>query len=201
MIRYATMIFSMTKAAKFALIAGPLALGGYGVARNIGKLDNVYGPGFDWQLAHFLGLAGFLLFVPLVLGLRTLLPSGTVREVAIGATLLGLATSIVQFGADIVEAFMAADKEELRSLQHRFSGLPGVQPAIYDFGPLFFFVGIVVVAVLATKAGRLPWWSPVVLFLGVLLPLLNLDLMPLAGLMMLVALLPLRRTFRQVSAG
>ncbi|MFI0791620.1 hypothetical protein ACH4OY_02800 [Micromonospora rubida] len=187
----------MTKTARFALIAGPLALGGYGVARNIGKLDNVYGPGFDWQLAHFLGLAGFLLFVPLVLGLRTLLPAGTVREVAVGATLLGLATSMVQFGVDIVQAFMAADKEELRSLQHDFSGLPGVRPAIYDVGPLFFFVGIVVVAVLAARAGRLPWWSPVVLFVGVLLPLVSLDLMPLAGLLMLVALLPLRRPFRQ----
>ncbi|NBE82746.1 hypothetical protein [Micromonospora rubida] len=191
----------MTKVAKFALIAGPLALGGYGVARNIGKLDNVYGPGFDWQLAHFLGLAGFLLFVPLALGLRTLLPAGAVREVAVGATLLGLSASIVQFGTDIVQAFMAADKEELRSLQHDFSGLPGVRPAIYDFGPLFFFVGIVVVAVLAAKAGRMPWWSPVVLFVGVLLSLVKLDLMPLGGLLMLVALLPLRRPFRQVSAG
>ncbi|GIG87913.1 hypothetical protein Pen02_28490 [Plantactinospora endophytica] len=174
---------------------------GYGVVRYVGRLDDVYGPGLDWQLAHFLGLAGFLLFVPLVLGLRTLLPGGVVRESAVGATLVGLATCVVQFGVDIVQAFVATDREELRSLQHEFSGLPGVRAAIYDVGPLFFFVGIVLVAVLAARAGRLPWWSPVVLLVGVLLPSVDLDLMPFGGLLMLLALLPLRRPFRQVSAG
>lgn len=194
------MIVGMTRAATFALVAGPLALSGYGVARTIGRLDDVYGPGFDWQLAHVLGLAGFLLFVPLVLGLRALVPAGAVRDVAVGATLLGLAASVVQFGADIVLAFMAADKEELRSLQQDFAALPGVRPAIYDVGPLFFFAGIVVVAALAARAGRLPWWSPVALLVAVLLPPVNLDLMPLAGLLMLVALLPLWQPIRQVSA-
>jgi hypothetical protein len=195
------MIIDMTKAMRFAPIAGPLALGGYGVVRNLGKLDNVYGPGFDWQLAHFLGLAGFLLFVPLVLALRTLLPAGAVREVVVGATLLGLAASVVQFGADIVQAFMAADREELRRLQHDFTGLPGVRAAFYDVGPLFFFVGIVVLAVLAARAGRLPWWSPVVLLVGVLLPPISLDLMPPAALLMVLAMLPLTRRSRQPAAA
>ncbi|SBV25106.1 hypothetical protein GA0070620_0575 [Micromonospora krabiensis] len=195
------MIFDMTRAAKVALIAGPLALSGYGVARLIGRLDDAYGPGLDWQVAHVLGLAGFLLFVPLVLALRTLTRSGPVRELAIGATLLGLAATVIQFGADIVLAAMAADKEELRDLQGDFSALPGLRPVVYDVGPLLFFVGIVVVAVLAARARRLPWWSPVVLLVAVLLPPVNLDLMPLAGLLMLVALLPGRNRSRKMPVG
>ncbi|MFC3499514.1 hypothetical protein ACFOOK_00670 [Micromonospora krabiensis] len=191
----------MTRAAKVALIAGPLALSGYGVARLIGRLDDAYGPGLDWQVAHVLGLAGFLLFVPLVLALRTLTRSGPVRELAIGATLLGLAATVIQFGADIVLAAMAADKEELRDLQGDFSALPGLRPVVYDVGPLLFFVGIVVVAVLAARARRLPWWSPVVLLVAVLLPPVNLDLMPLAGLLMLVALLPGRNRSRKMPVG
>jgi hypothetical protein len=193
------MLMDMTKAVRFALIAGPLALGGYGVVRNIGKLDDVYGPGFDWQLAHLLGLAGFILFVPLVLGLRILLADGAVREVVVGATLLGLAACVVQFGADIVQALMATDKGELQILQRDFTSLPGVQAAVYDVGPLFFFLGIVVIAVLAARAGQLPWWSPAVLLAAVLLPVVSLNLMPLAGLLMMVAMLPLTRRSRRLA--
>ncbi|WP_328471955.1 DUF4386 family protein [Actinoplanes sp. NBC_00393] len=183
----------MRATTKIALYAAPLALTGYGVVRNVGKLDDVYGPGFDWQLAHFLGLAGFVLFVPLVLGLRAMLPAGAVREVATGAALFGLVTSMVQFAVDIVQGFLAADKAELRSRQHDFSDLPGVQAVIYDFGPLFFFVGLVLMGVLAARARLLPWWSPALLLMAVLLPIVSLDLMPLTGVLTLVALLPLTR--------
>jgi len=191
------MILDMTTTLRWTLLAAPLALVGYGTARIIGRLDDTYGPGLDWQLAHLFGLAGFVLFVPLVLGMRALLRGGPVRELAVGATLLGLAACVVQFAADMVEAFMAADSDELRSLQQDFSDLPGVQLAIYDVGPLFFFVGFVAVAVLAVRAGRLPWWSPVVLLLAFLLPVVgSLNLLPLTGLLMLAALLPLWRSLR-----
>ncbi|MEU4424699.1 DUF4386 family protein [Actinoplanes sp. NPDC024001] len=190
----------MTKATRFALFAAPLAMTGYGVVRYVGRLDDAYGPGFDWQLAHVLGLAGFVLFVPVVLGLRRMLPAGPWREVAAGAALFGLATSMVQFAVDIVQAFRAADKAELQSLQNDFTELPGVQAVIYDFGPLFFFVGLVTLAALAVRAGRLPWWSPVVLLIGVLLPLVTLDLMPVTGVLTLAALLPLTREARREAA-
>src|SRR5436190_1455287 len=99
------MIMGMTTT-RFALIAAPLAMTGYGITRYIGKLDDSYGPGLDWQVAHFIGLAG-----------------------------------------------------------------------------------------------RAPWWSPVALLVGVLLAPVNLDLMPLTGLLMLVALLPIRRQLRRAQAG
>jgi len=125
----------MTKIAKLALLAAPAAMIGYGVARYLGRLDGTYGPGFDWQLAHFLGLAGFILFVPLVLGLRTLLPTGPAREVVIGATVLGLVACVVQFTVDIVQGFAATNREELRTLQHELAEVPGEQVPGAHEGP------------------------------------------------------------------
>ncbi|GAA0450765.1 hypothetical protein Aca07nite_55010 [Actinoplanes capillaceus] len=177
----------MTRA---ALLLGPLAMTAYGITRIIGRLDDQYGPGADWQLAHLFGLAGMLLFIPIIRHLRAHTRPGPLRETVTAATLLGLAASIIQFSADITQAAIAADRTELRSLQHGFTDLPGVQLAIYDIGPQLFFIGIVILAALTEP---LPWWSPVLLLTAVLLAAVDLNLLPLTGLLMLAALHPLTR--------
>lgn len=173
-----------------ALLAAPLAMTAYGIARIIGRLDGHYGPGPDWQIAHLLGLAGMILFVPVILGLRRQL--GTGRNLVTGITLIGLATTVVQFGADMLLALAATDRDDLRRLQQDFAALPAVQPTVYDVGPLLFFLGIVAMATMAAISHRLPWWSPATMLVAVLLPVADLNLMPLTGLLMLAALLPLR---------
>ncbi|SDS93036.1 hypothetical protein [Actinoplanes derwentensis] len=175
---------------RIALLAAPLAMTAYGVTRIIGRLDGHYGPGFDWQLAHLFGLAGMLLFIPIILALRPLMRTG--RTLLTGITLLGLATTIVQFSADMILGLAAADRDELKTLQHGFSDIPGVRLAFYDVGPILFFLGIVAIAALTAAAGNLPWWSPAIMLVAVLLPLVDLNLMPLTGLLMLAALHPLR---------
>jgi hypothetical protein len=172
-----------------ALLAAPLAMTAYGVARIIGRLDGHYGPGPDWQIAHLLGLAGMILFVPVVLHLRRHLVTG--RNLVTGITLFGLATTVIQFSADMILAVAATDRDDLRRLQHAFAELPGVQPTVYDIGPMLFFIGIVTMAALAARARHLPWWSPATMLAAVLLPVADLNLMPLTGLLMLAALLPL----------
>ncbi|GAA4974223.1 hypothetical protein [Actinoplanes utahensis] len=177
---------------RIALIAAPLAMTAYGLTRIIGRLDGHYGPGLDWQLAHLFGLAGMLLFVPVVFALRTRI--GTGRNLITGITLAGLAATIVQFSADMILALAATDRADLRTRQHEFADLPGVQPAVYDIGPLLFFIGIVALAALATRARHLPWWSPAMMLLAVALPPVDLNLMPLTGILMLIALHPLHDT-------
>lgn len=177
----------MTRA---ALLLGPLAMTAYGITRIIGKLDDRYGPGPDWQLAHLFGLAGMLLFIPIIRHLRAHTRPGPLRETVTTATLLGLATSIVQFTADITTAALADDRADMTRLQHDFTDLPGIQLAIYDIGPQLFFIGIVILAAL-TKT--LPWWSPVLLLTAVLLAAADLNLLPITGLLMLAALHPLTR--------
>ncbi|MEV0899517.1 hypothetical protein [Actinoplanes sp. NPDC049802] len=182
----------MTRA---ALILGPLAVAAYGITRIIGKLDDQYGPGLDWQLAHLFGLAGMLLFIPVTLHLRAHARPGPLRETTTAVTLLGLAASTVQFTADMITAAIADDRADMSRLQQGFSDLPGIQLAVYDLGPQLFFIGIVIFAALATRTGRLPWWSPALLLAAVLLSAADLNLLPVTGALMLVALaIPQNRT-------
>ena len=172
------------------LIAAPMLIATYGVLRLLGRADGQYGPGLDWQLAHLAGLAGMVLFAPAVLTLGRLLPRTPWRAVAVGVTLVGLACAVVQFGADIVEGLMAADKAELKALSHQFTSVPGVTPAFYAVGPQLFFVGLLALTVLLAAAKRVPWRTPVLTLIAVTLPPLTLDLLPLTGLLLLAALWP-----------
>ncbi|MFI6170325.1 hypothetical protein ACIBCN_26325 [Nocardia sp. NPDC051052] len=174
------------------LISAPLFFSGYGVIRLFGLADGRYGPGVDWQAAHIVGLIGMVLFIPAVLGLQRLLPQGNWRTGTVIVTLVGLAASIVQFGADIAFAAMAEDKADMSRLSHEFSAIPGVRPAFYEVGPPLFFLGLIVLTVLLARAGRLPWWSPVVLAVSTMMPMLTLDLIPLAGIGIVASVVALR---------
>ncbi|SCF08907.1 hypothetical protein GA0070612_3697 [Micromonospora chokoriensis] len=96
------------KRAALLLIAGPVGLAAYRLVRLWGRSDGVYGPGFDWQAAHLVALAGML----------------------------------------------AARR-------------------------------------------RLPWWSVPLLLGGIVLPVVTLDLLPIAGLCILAALAPALPALRQ----
>ncbi len=90
---------------KFAgagLLALPLCFTAYGVIRLVGRMDGRYGPGLDWQAGHPVNLVGLLLFVPALLGLRRAVPGtrARLRDAAIVVTLLGVATTTVQFVVD-----------------------------------------------------------------------------------------------------
>ncbi|MEU8074818.1 hypothetical protein AB0B31_05160 [Catellatospora citrea] len=190
----------MKKPAAIALIAAPLLLAAYGLVRLVGKSDGVYGPGLDWQAAHLLALAGVILFVPAVLHLGSLLPRGPWRSGTVAVTLIGAVASMVQFGADIVFALRADDKAGMQALSGEFGDIPGVDLVVYQVGPQLFFVGLLVLTILAARARRLPWWSPVVLLVGIVAPPVSLDLLPLSGLLILAALWPAARAAASTAA-
>ncbi|MEV6555813.1 hypothetical protein AB0M22_08865 [Nocardia sp. NPDC051756] len=176
------------------LFSAPLFFSGYGVIRLFGLADGHYGPGIDWQAAHIVGLIGMVLFVPAVLGLERLLPHSKWGMGTVIVTLTGLAATIVQFGADVVFAAMAADRADMSRLSREFSAVPGVRLAFYEVGPPLFFLGLIVLTVLLVRAGRLPWWSPVVMAVSTMAPMLTLDVIPLAGVGILASLVGLRRS-------
>ncbi|MEH1164350.1 hypothetical protein V6V47_03060 [Micromonospora sp. CPCC 205539] len=186
----------MKRAAVF-VIAGPVGVAAYGLARLWGRSDGVYGPGFDWQVAHLLGLAGMVCFVPAVLALARLLPSSPWRTGVVAVTLVGLAATMVQFGADIVEGLMAADRPEMSALAADFKDVPGVEAVVYDVVPPLFFLGLLGLAGMLAARRRLPWWSVGLLLVGIVLPTATLDLLPVGGLCMLVALAPVLPALRQ----
>jgi hypothetical protein len=183
--------------ARLAVAAAPLCMLAYGVIRLIGRMDGTYGPGADWQAAHLANLAGLILFVFMVFGIRRLLRAGPGRGAVTIVALVGAAASIVQFVADIVEGLLAADKAEMRELIH---ALPGVDLAFYQVGPQLLYVGMIALTAMLAHERKLPWWSVAVVLVSSLLPLMTLDLIPLSAAGYLVALIPLwRRLERPVS--
>ncbi|MEU4551954.1 hypothetical protein [Micromonospora violae] len=185
------------KRAALYVIAGPVGIGAYGLIRLWGKSDGVYGPGFDWQAAHLVALAGMVCFVPGVLALSRLLPRGPWRTGVVAVTLVGLAATVVQFGADIVEGLLADDRAEMSRLGADFKDVPGVAVAFYDVVPQLFFVGLLVLAGMLAARRRLPWWSVPLLLVGIVLPAVTLDLLPVGGLCMALALAPALPLLRQ----
>ncbi|MEU5964144.1 hypothetical protein ABZ777_23315 [Micromonospora parva] len=179
----------MKRAALF-VIAGPVGIATYGLVRLWGRSDGVYGPGLDWQAAHLVALAGMVCFVPGVLALSHLLPRSAWRTGVVAGTLVGLVATMVQFGADIVEGLLADDRAEMSRLGASFKDIPGVEVAFYDVVPQLFFLGLLVLAGMLAARRRLPWWSVPVLLAGIVLPAVNLDLLPIGGLCMALALAP-----------
>ncbi|MET7817660.1 hypothetical protein [Micromonospora zamorensis] len=179
----------MKRAALF-VIAGPVGIAAYGLVRLWGRSDGVYGPGLDWQAAHLVGLAGMVCFVPAVLALAGLLPRSPWRTGVVALTMVGLAATMVQFGADIVEGLLAADRAEMSALGADFKDIPGVEVAFYDVVPQFFFLGLVVLAGMLVARRRLPWWSVPLLVVGIVAPAVTLNLLPVGGLCILAALAP-----------
>ncbi|KAB1948763.1 hypothetical protein F8271_01995 [Micromonospora sp. ALFpr18c] len=178
------------KHAALSVVAGPVGIVAYGLVRLWGRSDDVYGPGLDWQAAHLAGLAGMVFFVPAVVALSRLLPAGRWRTGVVAVTLVGLAATMVQFGADMVEGLLAADRAEMSALSRDFKDIPGVEMAVYDVVPQLFFVGLLVLTGMLAARRRLPWWSVPLLLVGIVLPAVTLDLLAVGGLLMLAALAP-----------
>ncbi|MFI6905738.1 hypothetical protein ACIBKY_31050 [Nonomuraea sp. NPDC050394] len=181
------------KIARLSVLGAPLLLCAYGGISLLGLADGRYGPGPDWQIAHALGIAGMGLFACLALGIRLLLAPGLAREMAVGATLIGATTSIVQFAADMVYGVLADDRAGMNALSRQVRALPGVDLVFYQVGPQLLFAGMIVLTFILAVKGTLPWWSPALVLAGSLLPLVTLGLIPVSALCYLIAFLPLRR--------
>jgi len=181
---------------KFAgagLLALPLCFAAYGAIRLVGRSDGHYGPGLDWTSGHVVNLVGLLLFVPALVALRRALPPGRGRDAAIAVTFVGVVTSAVQFAVDVVAGLVAVDKAGMNEVTGRFMDVPGVRPVFYVVGPPLLHVGLLALTVMFVRAGVLAWWSPALVLVGSALTIVSLDLVPVAGACLLVALAPLAR--------
>lgn len=170
---------------RVALVAAPACLFGYGVLRIAGRLHDPYGPGPWWQAAHLAAIAGTVLFVPAVSGLRRLLPPGPLRGSIVAVTMVGLVASVVQYAVDVVSSVGAADHAALSARTQAFQSLPGANLAIYQVGPPLLYVGLVAIAGLLAANGRLRWWQAALVLVGALLPVASLDLLPVAAVLLL----------------
>ncbi|TMR22562.1 hypothetical protein ETD86_11260 [Nonomuraea turkmeniaca] len=176
-----------------SFVLAPFLVLVYGLVHILDGLDGTYGPGLAWTAGHLAFLAALALFVPLILELAR---RSTHRRAAAGVAvfaLIGVAAGAVQFGIDVVVGFLAADRAEMGTLFDRVQEVPGVMPAVYTVVPAFFYVGLVVLVVMQAVAGRIGWWSPALVALGVGVVVASKDLLTLSALINLAGLAPLGR--------
>ncbi|MFG2043897.1 hypothetical protein [Dactylosporangium sp. NPDC048998] len=186
--------------AKASFLAAPALMAGYGVVR---LTDSEHGPGFVWTFGHLLMLAGLVMFGWVFAGLRRAVPGRTAK--AFGAIgFVGLGAVIVQICVDIVVGFMSSDAATKDHNFERFQEIPGVLPVVYTVVPLFFYVGLLALTTLGAvvRPRSLPWWTPVLILVGTAVAGVNLDYIPEAGVLYLIAFLPLvLRTTRTAPVG
>ena len=175
---------------KLTYLLAPLLLFGYGVVRLLDGLDGTHGPGPAWTIGHLLFLASLVGFGLVALDLRQRLGTRLALVTLIG-TLYGLFAFVHVVALDLAVGFGAADRAEMDLRYDRYRSI--ADSVLDPFSPLFP-VGITVLLILLVVARRAPWWSPVLALAGFLAIVANLDLLPLAGLLLVGALLPVARS-------
>ena len=157
--------------------AAPLFLLAYGVLRWIDGLDGHRKGGPAWDLGHLAFLASMVTFGLLAVALyrRT--------RLARRAALVAAAVAIVGSGCMIWVI--------LGDLSASFRDSYPLPDLLQTAGPIAFVLGTIGLLSLQVAAGRLPVWSPMLFFAGYTAISINLDLLPLAALILLGALYPL----------
>jgi hypothetical protein len=180
------------------LVAAPALMFGYGVVRLIDGLDGEYGPGPAWTIGHLLFLAGLVLFGCVVVRLRSLVPTTTTARkvtasVAMVLALAGIVAFVRVIILDLMVGFQAADNAEMDVIRDDIGNVPGILPeGVWDLGPLLFEVGLIslTIQLAVLHRRRLAAWSPVLIVIGFVCIMINLNLLPAGAVLFGLALSP-----------
>jgi hypothetical protein len=167
-----------------AAVAAPVLLFLYGSLRLLDGLDGHHDKGGPlWNIGHVLFFAAFVLLGALAVGVRRLLPP----MASPGRRLANLATAGAVAGAACFLWVIAGD------LSPSFADAAPLPDALQIVGPALFQLGVLILLVQLVRAHRLPAWSPLAVLFGFVAIAVNLDLIPLAAIMLFFGLLPLAR--------
>jgi hypothetical protein len=114
-------------------------------------------------------------------------------SVAVAIALAGVVAFVRVFVLDLVVGFLAADNAEMHMVRDDIGDFPSILPeAVWDLGPLLFMVGLLTLTVqLAVLHPRcLAAWSPVIIIVGFLCIMVNLNLLPVGAALFGLALAP-----------
>ncbi|GAA4601512.1 hypothetical protein BJY16_003909 [Actinoplanes octamycinicus] len=171
---------SNTVTIRRAALLAPALLLTYGILRFFDGLDGDRGNGPLWTIGHLAFFAGMVLFAVLTVAVRNTFPADRRRiaTVATGASLAGVAAFLWVIAGD---------------LSARFREAAPLPDALETAAPMLFPLGVLVLFGLMVAARRLPVRTPLLFGLGIAAISVNLNLLPIAAVVILVALLPLRR--------
>ncbi|WP_329568380.1 hypothetical protein [Kitasatospora sp. NBC_01266] len=173
-------------------LTAPALLAGYGLIRLIPGAKR---PGIGWTSGHSALLAGLLLFGLLLHRLyRLTAERGRIAApLGLSLSLVGLAASLAQTSIDLYVGLRTSTKAQQNHLFAQIQAHPGVLPAVYQIGPLFFYVGLLALLTVLAARRRLPVRSPLLVLAGTVAMAASLDLMPVGAALYALALAPLRR--------
>jgi hypothetical protein len=158
-------------------IAAPALMLGYGVLRWIDGLDGSRHNGPAWTIGHTMFFVAMVLYAVQAYGLARLARDRAAIAVpALVASVVGAACFLWVIVGDL------------------FSGFDHPLPSwLENIGPAFFVIGMVTLLVLQSVARRLPYWSPAVFLVGFVAVSVDLDLLPFAAALILIASVPVAR--------
>ena len=160
--------------------AAPLFMLAYGVLRWIDGVDGRHHQGsIAWNAGHLAFLASMVTFVLLAIALY--------RRATLGRRVGLVAAAVAVLGSGCMIWVIVGDLSRSFAVHHP---LP---VALGTIGPIGFVLGLIGLLSLQVAAGRLPVWSPMLFFAGYTAITINLDLLPLAALLILGATWPLAR--------
>lgn len=158
-------------------IAAPALMLGYGVLRWVDGLDGTRHNGPAWTAGHIMFFLGIVLFTVQAFGLARLARDRPgVAVPALTATVVGAACFLWVIAGDL-----------FRSFDHP------LWPWLNGPGPALFVIGMVTLLGIQAVRRRVPYWSPAVFLLGFLAVDIDLDLLPWASTLILIASVPVAR--------
>jgi hypothetical protein len=168
-------------------IAAPLLMFAYGVIRLLDGLDGVHGPGPAWTTGHLAFLLALIMFEFVFLHLWRLAGRGTLATATLVAATIGAVALVTQFTVDIVVGFMADNHDEMSELFSELQSNTLVSLFVYEVGPYLFYVGqLALVSQLAVQR-KVHAWVPALVLVGLVMPAVDKDLIPVAAIIWLVA--------------
>ncbi|MBB2946775.1 hypothetical protein FB565_006543 [Actinoplanes lutulentus] len=161
-----------------AAIAAPALMFGYGVLRFFDGADGDRGNGLAWDAGHLAFFAAMVVFGVLAVAIRPAVPQWAHRvgSVAAATALVGIGCFLWVITGDLSDSFREA------------APLPDV---LRTGGSALFPLGMLVLLGLMVAVRRMPVWSPLLFGAGIAAITVNLDMLPIASLIILAALSPL----------
>jgi len=173
--------------ARIPFIAAPVLMFGYGVIRIIDGFDGERGPGPAWTIGHLVFVVAMGMFLLVFRHLHRLAGRDTLSTVTLVVAAVGAVALVGQFGVDIVNGFLADDHARMAEISRSVHKNQLVALALYDVGPYLFYAGQFVLVLQLAVTRRIAGWTPFLLLIDLIMPLVDKDLIPIGAAALLIS--------------
>ena len=127
-------------------------------------------PDMGWTLSHLFLLAGVVLFVPTIAGLRYMLDKKDVKtaDIGMGLAILGILALVGQFAIDLAVGQLATSPSEMSSI---FKNVYSAPPIILSFQitAIMFYVGLIMLILLLIRFHLVAQWAGILAMIGIII--------------------------------